>query len=95
MNEPSRLWEHMDETHNLALTISEENDIRHAADHGREMQLTEAENALSDALFALRGLVEWGREHISPVHDPEGHTALVSAYETLKRLDPMYDALGG
>jgi hypothetical protein len=25
MNEPSRLWQHMDETHNLALTISEEN----------------------------------------------------------------------
>ena len=89
MNTPdtSALWKHMNQDHNIPLTISQENDIRHAADNDREMQLVTAQNALADALSALRRLVDWGREHISPAHDTEGHAALVFAYDALTRHD--------
>ena len=90
----SQLWRHMHETHGLPLTITEESDIRHAADHDREAHIMEQDNALSDALFALSKLVDWGREHISPAHDLEGHEALTLAYETLKRLNPLYAEFG-
>ena len=90
----SELWKHMSETHGLSLTITEENDIRHAADNDREAHIVEQDNALSDALFALSKLVDWGRDNISPAHDPGGHEALMLAYETLKRLSPLYNEFG-
>lgn len=37
------------------------------------------------ALEMLEELVAWGRENVSPVHDPEAHTELVRAYETLEK----------
>lgn len=32
---------------------------------------------------ALTALFEWGRSHISPTHNPDGHAAMLLAYEAL------------
>jgi hypothetical protein len=32
---------------------------------------------------ALRAILAWGREHLSPVHNPDAHPLLVEAHEAL------------
>ena len=40
--------------------------------------------AASPEIFsALKALLDWGREHLSPVHDPEAHALLVNAHQAI------------
>lgn len=41
--------------------------------------------AAPELLDALTGLLEWGRDHLSPVHEPEAHTLLVASYNAIAK----------
>ena len=41
--------------------------------------------ASDDVRSALRGLLDWGRDHLSPLHDPEAHTLLGAAHNALAK----------
>lgn len=38
-----------------------------------------------ELLKALHDLLNWGRDHISPVHNPDAHTLLVAAHEAIAK----------
>jgi hypothetical protein len=37
-------------------------------------------------LVACEGLLNWGRDHLSPVHDPEAHKLLVAAHNAIAKV---------
>ena len=38
-----------------------------------------------ELLSALNGLLNWGRDRISPVHNPEAHALLVAAHNAIAK----------
>lgn len=41
--------------------------------------------AAPELLDALTGLLNWGRDHLSPVHNPEAHELLVAAHNAIAK----------
>lgn len=41
--------------------------------------------AAPELLDALNNLLNWGRDHISPVHNPEAHTMLIAAHNAINK----------
>ena len=41
--------------------------------------------AAPELLDALTALLNWGRDHLSPVHNPEAHTLLVAAHNAINK----------
>jgi hypothetical protein len=41
--------------------------------------------AAPELLAALDGLLEWGRDNLSPVHNPGAHELLVAAYNAIAK----------
>ena len=42
-------------------------------------------SAAPELLEALTALLNWGRGHLSPVHNPEAHTLLVAAHKAINK----------
>jgi hypothetical protein len=38
-----------------------------------------------ELLVVLQSLLDWGRDHLSPVHDPEAHALLVKAHQAIAK----------